>query len=147
MAEVKILHQLPDPDIFRRFRAALGWGEISHDDARRALDVTQLGVVAQCGGVIVGFGRVTGDGVMSFHIEDVIVADDMRGQGIGRRIVGALVAQIEDAAAPGSMISLQAAEGKERFYEGFGFSARPKPGYGAGMMRLVKDARMPEQDR
>jgi GNAT superfamily N-acetyltransferase len=137
--EIRIVARPPDAETFRAFRAALGWGEMTLTQAERAVGGAHYDVVALRGEKVVGFGRVTGDGVVNFHLDDVIVSEAVRGQGIGQRIVAALLEWIETVADRHAMISLTASEGMEPFYEKFGFSVRPAPGYGYGMMRLIKD--------
>ncbi len=138
-ADIRIVARAPDPETFRRFRAALGWGEMTLEQAERAVRGAHFDVVALRGQDIVGFGRVTGDGVVNFHLDDVIVSEAARGQGIGQRIVEALMAWIDEVADPHAMISLTASAGMEPFYERFGFSVTPPSGYGYGMMRLIED--------
>ncbi|MGI3186358.1 GNAT family N-acetyltransferase [Nioella aestuarii] len=121
---------------FISMRAACGWGEISHDMARRALDQAVATVTAHDGDRLVGFGRVVGDGVLYFYVQDVIVAPSHRGQGIADAIVTRLLEEIAPLAGPGSTIGLMAAKGVEPLYERFGFHRRPTDSLGAGMTKL-----------
>lgn len=136
---IEIVERAPDAETFRAFRTALGWGEMTPEQAARAVGAAHYDVVALSGGKTIGFGRVTGDGVVNFHIDDVIIREDMRGQGIGQMIVAALLKWIEAEASEDAMISLTASEGLEPFYEKFGFSVTPPPGYGYGMMKLIDE--------
>ncbi|MEM7547341.1 MAG: GNAT family N-acetyltransferase [Pseudomonadota bacterium] len=140
MASVRIVARPPDAETFRQFRAALGWGEMTLAQAERAVGAAHYDVVAMRGEEIIGFGRVTGDGVVNFHLDDVIVKDSCRGQGVGQQIVAALLRWIDEVAIPEAMISLTASAGMEPFYERFGFSISPPEGYGHGMMRLLDNA-------
>jgi len=49
-------------------------------------------VSAWQGGELVGIGRATSDGVFRAVLWDVVVAEEYQGQGVGRRIVQALLA-------------------------------------------------------
>lgn len=122
---------------FVGLRATCGWGAVDMAVAERALAAGLINVVARNGDRLAGFGRVVGDGVLYFHVQDVIVHPDFRGQGIGRLIVGALLAEILKQAPIGATIGLMAAAGKEGFYEKFGFARRPTDRLGAGMTRFV----------
>lgn len=137
--EIRLVSETPPVDAFIRMRADLGWGEISRETAAGALARSTFAVSAYQGGILVGFGRVLGDGLY-FFLEDIIVAPGTQGQGLGRRIVETLVAEIEARAAPGGMIMLMAAPGKEPFYERLGFTTRPNATQGAGMSRLIRVA-------
>lgn len=127
----------PTAEEFVELRAACGWGAVEPAIAERALAAGLLGVVARDGIRLAGFGRVVGDGVLYFYLQDVIVRPEFRGQGVGRLIVEALLDEVLRKAPVGATIGLMAAEGKEAFYEKFGFTRRPTDRLGAGMTRFV----------
>ena len=127
----------PTAEEFVELRAACGWGAVEPAIAERALAAGLLGVVARDGIRLAGFGRVVGDGVLYFYLQDVIVRPEFRGQGVGRLIVEALLDEVLRQAPVGATIGLMAAEGKEGFYEKFGFTPRPADRLGAGMTRFV----------
>jgi len=58
---------------------------------RRMLAGSQAVVSAWSGARLVGFGRASSDGVFRAVLWDVVVAEDQQGQGLGRRIVEALI--------------------------------------------------------
>lgn len=127
----------PTAEEFVELRAACGWGAVEPAIAERALAAGLLGVVARDGNRVAGFGRVVGDGVLYFYLQDIIVRPEFRGQGVGRLIVEALLGEVLRRAPHGATIGLMAAEGKEGFYEKFGFTRRPTDRLGAGMTRFV----------
>jgi ribosomal protein S18 acetylase RimI-like enzyme len=59
---------------------------------RRMLAGSQAVVSAWQGSRLVGFGRASSDGVYRAVLWDVVVAGDAQGQGLGRRLVEALLA-------------------------------------------------------
>jgi len=61
-------------------------------ELRRMLQGSQAVVSAWRGEALVGFGRASSDGVFRAVLWDVVVAVDHQGQGLGRRIVKALLA-------------------------------------------------------
>lgn len=128
---------------FIALRADEGWGRLTHDTAKAALAASTLTVSAYEGDRLAGFGRVVGDGVLYFYIQDMIVARMFRGRGIGQAIMAQLLQEIRKRAPIGATIGLMAAEGKEGFYAPFGFRARPAQGYGAGMTQFVLDSPPP----
>jgi len=127
----------PTAGEFVELRAACGWGAVEMAVAERALAAGLVNVVARDGGRLAGFGRVVGDGVLYFYVQDVIVHPDFRGRGVGRLIVELMLAEVLKRAPVGATIGLMAAEGKEGFYEKFGFTRRPTDRLGAGMTRFV----------
>jgi ribosomal protein S18 acetylase RimI-like enzyme len=60
-------------------------------ELKRMLAGSQAVVSAWEGSRLVGFGRATSDGVFRAVLWDVVVAGDHQGQGLGRRIVEALL--------------------------------------------------------
>lgn len=94
--------------------------------AEKALENGLFNVSAICDGKVVGMGRLVGDGVMYWYLQEIIVLPEYQGKGIGKSIVSRLIEYIKSAALPGSVIDvgLTAVKGKESFYEKFGFSIR-----------------------
>lgn len=127
----------PLPKDFIRLRAGEGWGEISKEVARAALASGLINICAHKDNELAGFGRVIGDGVLYFYVQDLIVAPPFRAQGLGTELIRRLLAEIKIHAASGATIGLMAARDKEGFYERFGFTARPNKAYGAGMIQVL----------
>jgi N-acetylglutamate synthase-like GNAT family acetyltransferase len=75
-------------------------------------------VSAWCGSRLVGFGRAMSDGKYRAVLWDVVVAEEHRGQGIGRRIVEALLAN--PVVARAERVYLMTTKGSG-FYERLGF--------------------------
>ncbi|XHS80111.1 GNAT family N-acetyltransferase [Burkholderiaceae bacterium UC74_6] len=71
---------------------------------------------------LVGFGRVISDGVLHAYLNEMIVAPDQQGLGIGRQILDRLVAHCLYNGV--TDIQLFCAEGKEAFYRKGGFVPR-----------------------
>jgi N-acetylglutamate synthase-like GNAT family acetyltransferase len=63
----------------------------SRRDLRRKLSGSTVVVSAWRGRRMVGFGRASSDGVYRAVLWDVVVATDLQGRGIGRRLVEALL--------------------------------------------------------
>ncbi|KCZ51643.1 GNAT family N-acetyltransferase [Hyphomonas pacifica] len=122
---------------FVRLRAGLGWGEVSEEDADRSLRASLFQCTARAGGEAIGFGRVVGDGVMYFYIQDMMIRPEHQGHGIGASILETLLGQIREKAGSGAMIGLMAAKGKAGFYEKYGFVSRPNEAYDPGMILVL----------
>lgn len=134
---IKLRNTPPPLCDFMALRTAEGWGQITEEVARATLVGGLINVCAYEGETLAGFGRVVGDGVLYFYIQDLIVAPHYRGKGYGRQLMGHLLAEIRNQAAPGATVGLMAAYGKEAFYESFGFISRPNDIYGAGMIQVL----------
>ncbi len=87
-------------------------------------------------GNVIGCGRVVGDGGIYFYVQDVMVLPAYQKQGLGRRIMDAIMAYIAAHARSNSFIGLMAADGVAPFYYRYGFGERPpnRP----GMFRMWK---------
>lgn len=133
----RIREGLPSVAVYQAIRAETGWPLFTDQIVWNALAGSQFGAVAVEGDQAIGFARVTGDGAITYYIEDLIVAKAHRGKGVGGAILQAIIRKIERIAPPGAMIALLAAEGTDPFYEANGFTRRPAPGYGPAMMRVV----------
>lgn len=127
----------PTPEAFIRLRADCGWGEISPQAASKALSRSVFDLTCFDGPDLVGMGRVVGDGVLYFYLQDIVVRHSHRGRSIGRQIVSNLTQRVLAHAELGATIGLMSAKGKEGFYAQFGYQHRPTETLGAGMTRFV----------
>jgi GNAT superfamily N-acetyltransferase len=130
---VEYLFSCPSVEDFIGMRANCGWGQISHDQATAALGNSLFVVCAMADYKTIGFGRIIGDGALNFYIQDVIVEKDWRKIGIGAKILELLLSKLKQSNPATYTVGLMSAEGKEPFYEKFGFQRRPSRSFGAGM--------------
>lgn len=89
---------------------------------------------------LVGYGRIIGDKTIFLYIQDIMVVPEYQGLGVGETIMELLIKQINEykKVNPNIRTYLGASEGKEGFYEKFGFVKRLDAGLGAGMILLDK---------
>lgn len=101
------------------FLSENGWAHRVADPERFAkmLDHSDRTVVAWDKGEVVGFARALCDGVSNGLLSMVAVAEDRRGQGVGREMVKRLMG--EDA---GITWTLRAGRGSEDFWRKMGFA-------------------------
>jgi GNAT superfamily N-acetyltransferase len=116
------------------------WTHTEVSQAEKALKNTIFSVVAVLDEVIIGMGRLVGDGALIWYIQDVIVAPEYQGGGVGTAIVRRLMDYVLRESMPGTnaTIGLMSAKGKEAFYQKLGFFERPNDHEGAGMMIRMK---------
>ena len=100
-------------------------------DLARAFGNSDAVVFAYYEGNLVGAARALSDGAYYASIFDVVVAPEHQGCGVGRRMVGALLAKL-----PVERVFLTSVFGKEGFYERFGFLSQTN-----AMGRYVEPAR------
>lgn len=108
---------------FIRLKIATGFRNRPIDQVERALKNDLLDVVAIVNNEVVGMGRLVGDGVMYWYLQEIIVLPEYQGKGIGTGIVNYLLDYIKKHTEDETFTSvgLTAAEGKTSFYERFGF--------------------------
>jgi GNAT superfamily N-acetyltransferase len=131
-----ILARIPTPVEHRLLCESVGWQDAFEWEAMPAsLAASVAGVVVLDEGRPIGMGRVVGDGVFYFYIQDVAVLPEYQERGIGTRILESLVEQVERVASPKGFIGLFAAGRAAALYERHGFAAHPGM---TGMFQVVQ---------
>ncbi len=74
---------------------SVGWMRHTETIIQRVFQASNIVALAFFDGLLVGFGRALSDGVFNAAIYDVIVHRDYQGKGIGKAIVGDLLAQLQ----------------------------------------------------
>lgn len=126
MAElVEIVEGRPVPRSTRRSARTSAGLAVDAAQAAGGLCASLASVLARdADGTLVGMGRVVGDGGVYLYLQDVIVLDRWRNNGIGTRITEALLDHVRELGGPGTFVGLMAANGAGPFYERFGFQPR-----------------------
>ena len=124
------------------FQKKMGWTADPREQWEKSLRNTVYSVAAIYAGEIIAMGRLLGDAAIYWYVNDVYVINQYQGKGIGRKIMIKLLAYARQNSLPGTEVSvcLMCAQGKEGFYEKFGFRRRPHEHEGAGMeLEMVVD--------
>ena len=111
----------PTVDRFLELRDAAGMAERSREAVERGLPNSQYAVtvVETNSGDVVGMARVVGDGGSVYHVCDMAVHPEHQRQGVGSRLMDALLAWITETAPPTAYVNLVA--DVDGFYEQWGF--------------------------
>ena len=131
---IRVDEQTPTPAEYNALRAIVGWNTYDIAVARLGLDRSLYTVCVRDDGAPIAFGRVVGDGVMTFYIQDIIVVPERRGEGHARTVMEHVMAYVRSKAAPCSVVGLMAASGVEGLYEKYGLVRRHHGRQGSGMM-------------
>ncbi len=123
-----------DVQDYLNMRAAVGWSTFAIEQATEGLKNSTIWCIRDQGKPI-ALGRIVTDHGYIVYIADIIVLPEYQGQGLGRQIMETIMAHIKAQLKPGYRIMavLVAAEGKDTFYEKFGFIKRPSELFGPGM--------------
>ena len=121
--------RLPSVDEHRRLAASVGW-EDHFDWATIGASIagSLQGAVVTRDGQVVAMGRVVGDGVRYFYLQDVIVDPDHAEGGLGSRVVEALLEWIAVTAPAPAFVGLFASPEAEHLYSEFDFGTEDMTG-------------------
>ena len=102
---------------YQCLRESVGWLRMQQEQAAAALGRGLCTLAVLEGDTPVGMGRLIGDGLYD-TIVDVVVRPEYQGQGIGRAIIGRLLACAAQEMPPGGRVSVSliAEKGKDPFY-------------------------------
>lgn len=115
---------------------AVGWGTVNSEMTAASLEGSVYGLVVRHDNRIIGMGRIVGDGIMYFYIQDVAVLPEYQAQGLGHLILERLLSYIKAHSYPGAFVGLFASHGKDSFYERYGFRNH-SPGM-TGMFKVME---------
>ena len=130
--DYEITYTFPTNNEFNQLFESVGWGLRADEKINNHRKSSCFSVCIHINSKIVGMARIVGDGAY-YTIYDVVVKKNHQGKGFGKILMHELInfyKQIED---DDTCLYLGASEGKESFYESFGFKARPYTGMGSGM--------------
>ena len=130
MREIKF--QFPTNKEFNELFNSVGWGDRDDTkiDKHREMSVFAVSIFED--NKIVGMARVVGDGSY-FTVYDVVVRKECQGKGYSKILMQEIVKWYKSVEDDDTYLYLGASAGKEKFYEKFGFRARPYGHIGAGM--------------
>jgi len=130
-----LLDRLPTPAEHRRLAEAVGWTEaFDWDTVPASLTGSLAGTVALDGDQVIGMGRLVGDGVKYFYVQDLAVLPEYQGSGIGTALLQRLLEHVASTAPSTAFVGLFGTDGAIPLYERHGFT----PGDMTGMFRLVE---------
>jgi len=136
MNNLKINVELPTAEEFVNLRLLAGMSVRDVEGVKGGLVNSNHMVTVRAGDLLVGMGRVIGDGMTTFQIADMAVHPKYQGKGIGKMIMSQLMNWLEEHATPHSYVSL-VADGDAKFlYEKFGFEMTAP--FSLGMYRYIK---------
>ncbi len=119
---IEIVTSASIDDLKALYKSA-GWWETSHDQDSDFLNHivkrSALFAGAFFKNKMIGMGRVISDLVSDAYIQDVVVLDEYKGQGIGKNIIKLLVEKLKENNV--DWIGLVAEPGTSSFYEDLGF--------------------------
>jgi ribosomal protein S18 acetylase RimI-like enzyme len=141
MSDLQIIEKNPTAEEYNYIRKQVGWTGYELNEINIGLKATLYCVCIYKHNQIIAMGRVIGDGILVFYIQDIIVHPDYQRQGIGTKIMDKVMEYIRKNSVNNTIIGLMSAAGKEEFYMKYGFMKRPNEKMGCGMTQfnLIND--------
>lgn len=133
---IKYIEQTPSADEFNYLTNSVGWGIREKNIIEEALKNTLYSLCVYDNDKLIGYGRIIGDKTIFLYIQDIMVIPEYQSKHIGTGIMNNLLNQINQYKKinPDIRTCLGASQGKESFYEKFGFISRPNEELGSGMI-------------
>lgn len=116
---VEVHESLPSPEEYLELRSTTDLSAKSLEAARKGLPNSLYSVTIRDNGILIGMGRVIGDGACFFQIVDIAVNPDYQGRGLGKKIMQMIDDYLTHEAMEGSYVSMIA--DKPEFYEKLGY--------------------------
>lgn len=133
---IKYIEKTPSADEFNYLTNSVGWGIREKNIIEEALENTLYSLCVYDNDKLIGYGRIIGDKTIFLYIQDIMVIPEYQNKHIGTGIMNNLLNQINQYKKinPDIRTYLGASQGKESFYEKFGFISRPNEELGSGMI-------------
>ncbi|WLV24889.1 GNAT family N-acetyltransferase [Aciduricibacillus chroicocephali] len=112
----------PEPEAYMALRLECGLSGKSRESAEAGLPNSLFAVSVYDGSVLVGMGRVIGDGGTFLQVVDIAVKPACQGQGLGKKIVRQIMNYLDKNAYEGTYVSLLADIPADELYKQFGFN-------------------------
>ena len=136
MSDYRLVERVPSVEDYNRVRSVAGLGRRDPSAANVGLPNTLFGVCVESDGRVIGIGRIIGDGGLFFQVVDVAILPEHQAEGLGARVMDALMSWLRDNAPTDAYVQLIAEGGAVRFYETYGFRVRTPEGSGMSFMTL-----------
>lgn len=133
------LSEVPPFDVYKTLRRQTSWGVPQDHEIKTALRKSLGGAYMHDKDIPVAMARIIGDGAISLHIVEVVVAIERRGRGIGQTLMRRLISDMKSSFPSSASVTLMAAYRQESFYNALGFISRPNSDFGAGMIARLSD--------
>ncbi|CAH9067013.1 hypothetical protein PSECIP111951_04046 [Pseudoalteromonas holothuriae] len=133
----QINHTAPLASEFVLLREKVGWGATDEILAQTGLNNSLFHVTIRHKDILIAMGRVLGDGGLFYYIQDVVVAPDYQGEGLGHAVMYEIERFLCANAKAGATVALLSAKGKEAFYEQYDYILRTGEPLGLGMSKFI----------
>src|SRR5262245_27602675 len=124
MSIVATIRRNPTVEEYADLIASVGWKPRDVQAVRTALNNSLFSVVARTDDILVGMGRVIGDGELHYYLSDLVVRPEFQRKGVGSAIVRELQQFIDTVPYKNTLVGIIATERSREFYERLGYKAQ-----------------------
>ncbi|MBY0756949.1 GNAT family N-acetyltransferase [Clostridium sardiniense] len=122
MENIKVIHKFPRPTQYNELRKSVGWNPLQTSKVKLGLENSTYCICIEKEDILIGFGRIVGDGATIFYIQDLMINPLYQKQNIGTLIMNKLMDYINNHCDDNSFIGLIALNESDKFYKQFGFT-------------------------
>ena len=125
--EIKFVDDWDEDEIVNLYKAGNWWKDKYNSSSIKFLikgSYKFAVIVKKDEGKAIGMGRIISDGVSDAYIQDLVILDDFRGLGLGKKLVNYLVNHCKSKDI--NWIGLISEPGQDGFYSSLGFSKMRK---------------------
>jgi len=127
---IRISNQPPEPLAYIDLRVEAGLSGKSVEAATIGLQHALFTVCLYDGELLVGLGRVIGDGGTAYQIIDFVVKPSHQGKGLGKLVMREITNYLDQHAMKGAYVSMIADAPADKLYTQFGFEYTYPRSYG-----------------
>ncbi|UTR06969.1 GNAT family N-acetyltransferase [Alkalihalobacillus sp. LMS6] len=120
--DYKVVFEPPTPKAYNELRLEGGISGKSLEAAEVGLKNSLFAVSLYDQDVLIGMGRVIGDGGAFFQVVDIVVKPSYQGKGLGKVIMEEITTYLDRHTYPGSYVSLIADGDADHLYKKFSFN-------------------------
>ena len=125
MSEMRVVYEKPTAEDYVSLRLRSGMGNKDLERSRIALANSLFTASLYDGNKLIAFGRVVGDGGITYALSDIMVDENYRRRGYADQIIKAIHAYLEENTFEDSYIILVANAPADRLYNKYKFEYLP----------------------
>lgn len=133
-SRIKIERRNPRPVEYSTLRKGAGLPPFDPQKLEKGLDHSLFSVCISYEGKTIGCGRVLGDGALHFYIQDLLIAEDFREEGIDAMIMDVIMAYIKNMAGTNSFIGVMTTTSGHELFIQYGFTPLADPALGMQLL-------------
>ena len=130
------INEIPGVEEFRALRIACGLSDRNNEAASIGLPNSLFATTIRQGKRLIAMGRVVGDGGCNFEVVDIAVHPDFQRQGLGQKVMQAIMDYLNAHAPESAYVSMIADHHAPALYSKFGFA--PTAPASIGMALKIK---------